>query len=1192
MEKIIQTNQITEQQPSEDAVDEIMKGLGLLYTPSTSVDAARDEETCTGTGHPTDFDLEPPPPTDDDKADSGFGLWGDFDSELEAPPPPSDDEEKQSSEGVQASSQYEELHHSVTLAGEADSGFGVWGDWSCFSATEIEEMKNEEGEDTNFMDSFITSVIAQQGSEAQDIDDIFEEEHDPAASYHDPEDDSLGVDDESVGGPTLQDQQPPDVGESTFSQDYGDCCQTIFEDHQKYKREWSTTVPPPIWDVTAFKLLHLLKESGGPLYLYKSIMEWAVSAGLNGAFDVKTAHRLPSRKNALKRASDRHNLGNLTPKTTAVFLPNAKVKVNVTTFEAKAAIQSLLSDPELMKDANLLFPDPDDPFAAPTMWKDIDKKSHTLSDIHTGSRYIETYHAVCVVPGRDILVPVVMFQDKTHTDEKGNLCQEPVLITLGWFNYETRMKASAWRPIGFVPNQAVHPTASKPSEKLSDYHVVMKHILLSLVDLQKLGGIRWKFTYKEKEYDAVLKKPFLCMVGDNEGQDKAAGHYLNRVNVARLCRLCDTPLLESSNPLFKFKLTNQSDITMMIQNKDYEGLRLRSYYYLTHGNAYDDLDYGSATTEMLAQSSPGDLLHTVRKGLLPMWKECLLDEKRSKSGANEVVSTLLQASISRKLTEEETQKIRVFSDGFNKSVETLALYWGRCLQNQSERSLPRTYFAQGITPQTKISAHEEPGTILLLLLVLTSRFGRQHFESRETHQTKKNANKGLLGEIRLSDYIWMGEEMLMYDQICHDDGLTVDFVSNKFQKYIPLMMERFARTLDRQSGMGMNTLKYHLTLHRALDWTRWGCPTNVDAEAGESAHKKIVKAPAGNTQRRGRLLDSQSALHYAENVWIDRAFNEIKDPPTVKHASTPAIGTVFPMGRTCDMTRNGIYLHDRKKPNASNPTPARWVESGLQECVEALFHEFVFPNLSGDTAKLSMFNTCTKNQVLYRADPNHYTEKGIGQGWHDWALADWGSNGLIPAHLLCFVEITGIKDGKSFTVHNSTVGDEGVFAVIHSITGPLLHALKTWEPHIECRLFKRGVKETIVRAHGVSPMLSLIHMDSIHAPCIGVPDMEEDFVSKTLRPTPDLGFIFISPRTEWSEIYQSWIKSAPKSATITRTDKPKEKKKLSRQTRTSPGKRNERPHRNSQMRKYIMIRNAPMVREEPTISWIGPTEGS
>ena len=134
-------------------------------------------------------------------------------------------------------------------------------------------------------------------------------------------------------------------------------------------------------------------------------------------------------------------------------------------------------------------------------------------------------------------------------------------------------------------------------------------------------------------------------MGDNEGQDKAAGHYLNQVNVACLCRLCNAPLPESSNPQFKFKLTNQSDITRLIENKDYEGLRQRSYYYLTHGNAYDDLDYGSAKTEMLAQSTPGDLLHTVRKGLLPMWKECLLDKNRSKMGANTVVSTLLRRTL-------------------------------------------------------------------------------------------------------------------------------------------------------------------------------------------------------------------------------------------------------------------------------------------------------------------------------------------------------------------------------------------------------------------------------------------------------------------------------------------------------------------------------------------------------------------
>ena len=92
----------------------------------------------------------------------------------------------------------------------------------------------------------------------------------------------------------------------------------------------------------------------------------------------------------------------------------------------------------------------------------------------------------------------------------------------------------------------------------------------------------------------------------------------------------------------------------------------------------------------------------------------------------------------------------------------------------------------------------------------------------------------------------------------------------------------------------MNTLKYHVTLHCPVDWLRYRCPTNIDAEAGESAHKSIIKAPAKGTQCRSLLLDSQSAERYAESVWIDRAYNEVADhaksmksPPPAADGGTP-----------------------------------------------------------------------------------------------------------------------------------------------------------------------------------------------------------------------------------------------------------------------------------------------------------------
>ena len=98
------------------------------------------------------------------------------------------------------------------------------------------------------------------------------------------------------------------------------------------------------------------------------------------------------------------------------------------------------------------------------------------------------------------------------------------------------------------------------------------------------------------------------------------------------------------------------------------------------------------------------------------------------------------------------------------------------------------------------------------------------------------------------------------------------------------------------------------------------------------------------------------------------------------------------------------------------------------------------------------------------------------------------------------------------------------------------------------------MKETSAETDDGTPILSLVHVDSIYAPCIDVPDMEEDVVSKTLRPTSDHGYIFIAPKGEWSEICQARIKSAPKSATITMTNKENKKKTAARKVRKNKRK--------------------------------------
>jgi hypothetical protein len=49
-------------------------------------------------------------------------------------------------------------------------------------------------------------------------------------------------------------------------------------------------------------------------------------------------------------------------------------------------------------------------------------------DINDGQCYKDSYKSYCLVPSKDVLCPLILFIDKTHTDAIGNHTLEPVSL--------------------------------------------------------------------------------------------------------------------------------------------------------------------------------------------------------------------------------------------------------------------------------------------------------------------------------------------------------------------------------------------------------------------------------------------------------------------------------------------------------------------------------------------------------------------------------------------------------------------------------------------------------------------------------------------------------------------------------------------------------------------------------------------
>jgi hypothetical protein len=872
------------------------------------------------------------------------------------------------------------------------------------------------------------------------------------------------------------------------------------------------------------KLLHLMKTHGAPLGLFDEVVSWCEEANESAGLFVDGAPPMMKRTPLLRELTKRFNLGGLKPIQTSVWLPNAGVHLNVTTHDAQEAIVSLLMDPELMKDENLLFFNQDNPFAPPAAGPL--PEDHLFADINTGQDMRDGYNFHCKIRGRDILVPIMFFIDKTHTDLHGNLCQEPVSFTLGILNRETRNNPRAWRSLGYIPNQSVHTTAAQALGKLSDYHVVLKHILKGLLDLQKEGGFRWKFKYKDKIYDAVFVTAFFCLTGDTEGQDKASGRYSCRTgNVYCLCRYCDIPASQTGNTNHAFKLTKQSQVDELVKRKDTEQLKKMSRHCLSHGNAFEAARFCAEVG--ICEATPAELLHTTQLGLHKYAKEGFADSKKQKKGARRTVPDPEEVpdTITEAPSAADLEKYYVMSPSRIKVTERVLTELGFLLQQQSDRDLPRTYFPSGVTNLTKINAHEQEGTLLLFLLLLCSGLGSYWFNDKDKDQTNMNANLGLLGDERTANWIWVFEGLMYYEEFQKDDHTKAEV--DHFEVYIGPFLDRYGRVVDRQKGQKLNIVKYHLPRHQPEDIRRYGCARNVDSSVGESNHKTNVKGPAQRTQRRSHLLDQQSATRYVENLCIDAA--HLPSPPKAT-STTPALGCLSKPHNVVRST--GIYLCNTTKASADKEV--HWPEVALQKDLGVVLKR-ILGSLDPARGFVTLHKTYRDQAgVLYRADPSWTLSKGnvtAKHGWHDWAYA--GDNPIdenyaednarqTPCHLMCFISVGGVGE-EAVDINGTLISEDGDYALCHMVTGK-------GEPYWlrqECKMINGGAKKHVPRTN--APILLATRVENISGPCIAVPNYVVQVTRLHKRKNVSIerspvSYLFVKPRCEWSRQFKEWAK--------------------------------------------------------------------
>jgi hypothetical protein len=810
------------------------------------------------------------------------------------------------------------------------------------------------------------------------------------------------------------------------------------------------------------ELLKILNTAKAPLYLYDHIMAWTKKAV--NVFDVDFGVDVNlSREKLMQELKLKFKLNKIEPTVQTLQLRGSGNTAEIVKHSFKDSLYSLLNDPNLMQEKNLLLT-PDDIYNA-TSEKPKKVKNKKYGDINTGNVYKKAQKEF-LKEENDVLCPIIFFIDKTFTDTNGRLCLEPIRFTLGIFNRETRNNPSAWRTIGYISDQQ-HMKKTSPLQKAIDYHHMMEFILEEFKLCQQ-DKLPLKINLNNQVYIVNLKIPVLYIIGDTEGLDKICGRYTSRNNIQRPCRCCDCPFEETDNPEYNFKLNSHTRMMKQICKGTKESLRELSQHKLS--NAWENIQFCDNERGLFGAVN-GDILHCLQHGLFLYLITILFDQKKikeilSNSDSNETRYVLTSRS--------------AFPEAYCSSFDILCRRYGKMMMHQSDRSLPRTHFYSSYTTVTRKNASEMSGILLVYLMVFNSNEGLSNIDKQ-------------LGTGRTTKFIHLFELMLMMENFCTQDELSNAMVKT-LHLFMPYVLNTYKITLDRQVGCKMNIIKFHLPTHFANDIQRFGSMKNFDTGIGESHHKTEAKHPAKNTQRRQGNFEYQTAKRQIENLAINMAYcNSCSNEEKIKLRDDDY--------EECKWYR---YCFDEKKQlliQNNTKQACVWKDKQFQNQLQIICLDLLKRNcIEGE---IRFFTQHNRGQFIFRADPSY----DKNEPWYDWASITWEQDGIIPAKLLIFWDIKNNEFRKPFKIGSTTVTCPGCYAISYSLSS----TKSSIKAHGASKLVKYAKID-------FEKDICMIPVESIYSPITALPYKNNDDIVSAME------WIFLVPKASWKDIFFEFMK--------------------------------------------------------------------
>ena len=758
--------------------------------------------------------------------------------------------------------------------------------------------------------------------------------------------------------------------------------------------------------LVGFNLMDILDKANSPLYLYDEIMKWATVSFNDHQFRFPKESASSSRCKIKDFAFKSTSSNNLHPKAEYINIgPNKNIPVEVVKFDTIGMIHSLLSDPELMKDENLLF-DGEDPFPIFNDKGELPNPT-LLKDINSGIWYKRACETLCEHE-IDIVCPILMFIDGLTIDEYSNIQLEPVTFTLGIFKRAVRNLEQAWRTLGYINNVNEYDTYkvfenednSEENEsnnennnrnhnhnitsldKIEDYHTILNQILSDLREIQDSGGLLWDLPYKGKTHRVRFKFPIQFIIGDCKGHNLLCGRYGSN-NSNSLCRDCDVLLVNGGDPSVQCKRITQEKIETLIQENKEDDLHKLSFHNMKN-NCFHTLCFSGDPYGVYGATLP-ELLHVLR---ITLTGHIITEFKtRSKNSELELLHTL-------------SSKI------------------GNYGYRQSDREYYKIKFSRHITNIARLSGDDKMGAMFLMFLSMFTTCGLMNFSKNESRL------KLILPAIEylLIFHEWAMSEEHNINDLYEEEIEDIDIIdqadfnlNNKSPAYraIKRLMVIYKNGVQRSDGNGFNFPKFHQLLHTVMNIIRHGSMRNWDGARLEGIGKTTGKQPCRRTQRNTKTLLKQTGERYVERLVFKRCSLRVLTHYNLR------INKEGKQKEERDYLKGSRYKVFMDKNVNPGELTFCWcsekvvvIDNGIT--VNAAFYAYNYLKIGRVDSSLSIdeliFRTeyIDHNGNIFRSHPSFRTD---GQ-WHDWVMLKWESTSsnstefdIVPARIFGFFEI-------------------------------------------------------------------------------------------------------------------------------------------------------------------------------------------